>query len=216
MPIISQYRSKIACLFFPMAFAAFLNVIIALVWLVIGGGSNAVLMLVAAFSLLVLISWLWMNLTTSYEFDAGNGQVWHCIKLGTWQRRTLLCRFDEVAAFTVKGIHNRARVQTWWEYQVAMLQKSGRFVAVAETSPKSVYDSNRYAEKLAVMVGCEYFPGTENKTVSVALAGENPVIEYRDWNWGDVAKEFGLATIASIAFFCAIVAFIVALVVMLS
>lgn len=216
MPVSSSYRPKFACFFFPLSFAAFLTAIIAAVWLVIGGGFNAILMLAVTVSVMMTVAWAGLSLNTSYEFDAENAQVVHSISLGRRQRKTPLCRFDEVAAFTVKGIHNRARVQTWWEYQVCMLLKSGRLLAIAEPSSKSVFESNRLAEKLAKLVGCEYFPGEHQKTIEVALAGEHPVFEYRDWSWGDVASEFGLATIASLIFFASIVAFIVAMVVILS
>lgn len=216
MPVISSYRSKFACFFFPLSFSALLAVIIAVVWLLIGGGLNALIMLAIALSIMLAVTWVSLQLSISYEFDTENAQVVHCISLGSRQRKTSLCRFDEVAAFTVKGIHNRARVQTWWEYQVVMLLKSGRLLAVAEPSSKSVFESNRLAEKLAKLVGCEYFPGEHQQTVKVAIAGEHPVFEYRDWGWGDVVSEFGLATVASLFFFASIIAFIVALVVILS
>lgn len=216
MPIICQYRSKLASFIFPIVFVAFLTSVIAAAWLAIGGGGDAALMLLSALTFMVVIAWVGFNLTTSFEFEVETAQVLHVIRLGTWERRTRFCRFDEVAAFTVKGIHNRARVQTWWEYQVAMLLKSGRLVGVSEASVKSVFDSNRLAERLATAVGCEYFPGENQKTVQVAIAGAHPVFEYRDWNWGDVIREFGLPTIASLMFFGAIVVFIVALVVILS
>ena len=216
MPVTSQYRPKFACFFFPLSFAAFLTAIIAAVWLVIGGGFNAILMLAVTVSVMMTVAWAGLSLNTSYEFDAENAQVVYSISLGRRQRKTPLYRFDEVAAFTVKGIHNRARVQTWWEYQVCMLLKSGRLLTIAEPSPKSVFESNRLAEKLAKLVGCDYFPGEHQKTIEVALAGEHPVFEYRDWSWGDVVSEFGLATIASLIFFASIVAFIVAMVVILS
>ena len=173
-------------------------------------------MLAVTVSVMMTVAWAGLSLNTSYEFDAENAQVVYSISLGRRQRKTPLYRFDEVAAFTVKGIHNRARVQTWWEYQVCMLLKSGRLLTIAEPSPKSVFESNRLAEKLAKLVGCDYFPGEHQKTIEVALAGEHPVFEYRDWSWGDVVSEFGLATIASLIFFASIVAFIVAMVVILS
>ena len=216
MQVSSSYRPKFACFFFPLSFAAFLTAIIAAVWLVIGGGFNAILMLAVTVSVMMTVAWAGLSLNTSYEFDAENAQVVYSISLGRRQRKTPLYRFDEVAAFTVKGIHNRARVQTWWEYQVCMLLKSGRLLTIAEPSPKSVFESNRLAEKLAKLVGCDYFPGEHQKTIEVALAGEHPVFEYRDWSWGDVVSEFGLATIASLIFFASIVAFIVAMVVILS
>ncbi|OGK09410.1 MAG: hypothetical protein A2W80_15030 [Candidatus Riflebacteria bacterium GWC2_50_8] len=216
MPITCQYRSKFAGFIFPIVFVAFLTSVIAAVWLAIGGGGDAALMLLSALTFMVFFAWMGFNLTTGFEFEVEHAQVLQVIMLGFWQRRTHFCRFDEVAAFTVKGIHNRARVQTWWEYQVAMLLKSGRLVGVAEATAKSVFESNRLAEKLAAVVGCEYFPGENQKTVQVAIAGAHPVFEYRDWNWSDVVSEFGLPTIASLIFFCAIVVFIVTLVVMLS
>ncbi|PKL49996.1 MAG: hypothetical protein CVV42_04870 [Candidatus Riflebacteria bacterium HGW-Riflebacteria-2] len=216
MPVISQYRPKFACFFFPLSFTAFLTAIIAVVWLVIGGGLNAIIMLSGTVSVMLTVAWAGLSLNTSYEFDAENAQVVHSISLGRHQRKAPVCRFDEVGAFTVKGIHNRARVQTWWEYQVVMLLKSGRLLEISEPSPKSVFESNRLAEKLAKLVDCDYFPGEQQKTVEVALAGEHPVFEYRSWSWGDVISEFGLATVASLIFFAAIVAFIVALVVILS
>ncbi|MBU1107964.1 MAG: hypothetical protein KKB51_14925 [Candidatus Riflebacteria bacterium] len=216
MPLVCQYSSKFSAFLFPLAFVVFLTAVIAGVWLVIGGGANSALMLVTALALLGLIVWVMLNLTTSYEFYADARQVVFCTKLGRWQRRVLVSRFDDAAAFTVKGIHNRARVQTWWEYQVVMLIKTGRLVEVSGRSAKSVHESNRLAEKLAAAVGCEYFPGQNEKTIQVAIAGEHPIFEYRDWNWGDVVREFGLPTLASLLFFFAIVAFIVALVVMLS
>jgi len=216
MPVSSSYRPKFACFFFPLSFAAFLTAIIAAVWLVIGGGLNALIMLAVTVAVMLTVAWAGLSLNTSYEFDAESAQVVHGISLGGHHRKASLCRFDEVAAFSVKGIHNRARVQTWWEYQVCMLLKSGRLLAIAEPSPKSVFESNRLAEKLAKLVGCDYFPGEHQKTIEVALAGEHPVFEYRDWSWGDVVSEFGLATIASLIFFASIVAFIVAMVVILS
>lgn len=195
---------------------AFLTSIIAAAWLAIGGGGDAALMLLSALTFMVLTAWVGLNLTTGFEFELESAQVVHVIRLGVWEKRSSFCRFDEVAAFTVKGIHNRARVQTWWEYQVAMLLKSGRLVGVSEASSKSVFESNRLAEKLATAVGCEYFPGENQKTVQVAIAGARPVFEYRDWNWSDVVSEFGLPTIASLMFFGAIIVFIIALVVILS
>ncbi len=216
MPVISSYRPKYACFFFPVAFIAFLTAIIAAVWLVIGGGTNAAIMLAITLAVMFSVAWAGLNLTTSYQFETDNAQVIHVTSLGSRSRAVPFCRFDEVAAFTVKGIHNRARVQTWWEYQVVMLLKSGRLIVIAEPNAKSVFESNRSAEKLAKLVGCEYFPGEHQKTIEVAIAGEKPVFEYRDWSWGDVVSEFGLATIASILFFAAIVVFIVALVVILS
>jgi len=216
MPVISSYRPRFACFFFPVTFVAFLTAVIAFVWLVIGGGLNAMIMLMVTLSVMFIVGWAGLSLSARYEFDSENAQIVHSISLGSRQRKTPLCRFDEVAAFTVKGIHNRARIQTWWEYQVVMLLKSGRLITIAEPSPKPVFESNRLAEKLAKLVGCEYFPGEHQKTIEVAIAGERPVFEYRDWSWGDVVSEFGLATIASLIFFASIIAFIVALVVILS
>jgi len=200
MPVTSQYRPKFACFFFPVTFVALLAAIIAFVWLVIGGGLNAMIMLVVTLSVTLVVGWAGLSLKTSYEFDTENSQVVHSFSLGSRQRKATVCRFDEVAAFTVKGIHNRARVQTWWEYQACMLLKSGRLLVVAEASPKSVFESNRLAEKLAKVVGCEYFPGEHQKTIEVAIAGEHPVFEYRDWSWGDVVSEFGLATVPHSSF----------------
>ncbi|NLF97457.1 MAG: hypothetical protein GX569_12005 [Candidatus Riflebacteria bacterium] len=163
MPVISSYRPKLACFFFPLSFTAFLTAIIAAVWLVIGGGLNAIIMLAVTVSVMLAVAWAGLSLTTSYEFDAENAQVVHSISLGSHQRKAPLCRFDEVAAFTVKGIHNRARVQTWWEYQVCMLLKSGRLLAIAEPSSKSVFESNRLAENSQNWSVASIFPANIRK-----------------------------------------------------
>lgn len=209
----TQVKTVAERFLFPATFVALIGFILAIVCILSDPAGPGVLLLVISAAGVVLGISLMTGLSTGYEFDPESRKIFFRLSWLFVQRRTLVASMQDVAGFSVTGIHNQARVHSWWSYKVVMLLKSGRMIAVSQKSDKSVHSMNRLAEKLAATMGCEYFPGQQEKTVHAAIAGDRPVLEYQDWQFVDLINEFWADILLSLLFFGAILSLIVALVV---
>ncbi|MDD3148402.1 MAG: hypothetical protein PHD82_14000, partial [Candidatus Riflebacteria bacterium] len=154
--------------------------------------------------------------STGFEFDVNAGTVWFRVTLFSSLRRFKIADFEQICGIGVSGIHNRARVHTWWSYRVVMLLKSGRKLVVSEAKDKSVHAVNRLAEKLAGAAGCQLFAGESEKVLHAPVCGDQPIVEFRDWTFADAITEFWADIFLSLLFFAAILVFVVALTVSLN
>lgn len=218
-PVSLRYKTVFEKFLFPAAFIALLGFILSLVnvlWVSGYLGSFGRLSLLISFLCLISCILLMLGFSSDYEFDTENRIVWLKIKLFNRAKRLKIAVFDEIGTFFVTGIQNRARVHIWWTYKVIMLLKSGKMLPVSDAAEKSVFAANRLAERLAGKTASLVFPAGSEKRAHVAIAGNQPIIEFRDWNFADFVAEFWLDTLLSLLFFAAIVLFIVAMVVQLS
>lgn len=218
-PLSIRYKTGFERFLFPAAFVALLGFILSLVNVFLVSGylrdfgrpGLLVSFICLAFCILSMLGF-----SSDYEFDPEKRVVWLQIRFFNRAKRLKVVVFDEISAFLVTGIQNRARVHTWWTYKVIMLLKSGKMLSVSDASEKSVFAANRLAERLAGKTASLVFPAGSEKRAHVAIAGDQPIIEFRDWNFSDFVAEFWLDTLLSLLFFAAIVLFIVAMVVQLS
>ncbi len=218
-PVTVEYRSTCEKFLFPAAFIALLGIVfsVANFFWETGYFHEYSLYGLAGFSAACLFFVLLMfGFNTSFEFDANARAVWFKLAVFKICRRIKIADFKEICGFAVSGIHNRARIHTWWSYRVVMLFKSGRKLAVSGTNDKSIHAVNRLAEKLAGIAGCFFFPGEGEKVMHAPVCGDQPIVEFRDWNFADSVAEFWADIFMSLLFFAAVLVFIVALTVSLN
>ncbi len=213
------YRSTFEKFLFPAAFIALLGIVFSLVnffW-VTGYFHEFSFTCLVVFSVACLFCVLMMfGFSTSFEFDGNVRIVWFKVSVFQFSRCIKIANFSEICGFAASGIHNRARVHTWWTYRVIMLFKSGRKLAVSNAGDKSVYAVNRLVEKLAGSVGCYFFHGEAEKVMHAPVCGDQPIVEFRDWTFADTVAEFWADIFMTLLFFAAILVFVVMLTVSLS
>lgn len=218
-PVTVEYRSTCEKFLFPAAFIALLGIVfsVANFFWVTGYFHEYSIYGLAVFSAACLFFVLMMlGFSTRFEFDGNARAVWFKLAAFNICRRIKIADFNEICGFAVSGIHNRARIHTWWSYRVVMLLKSGRKLAVSGTNDKSIHAVNRLAEKLAGTTGGYFFPGEGEKVLHAPVCGDQPIVEFRDWTFADSVTEFGPDIFMSLLFFAAVLVFVVALTVSLN
>lgn len=212
----TEYKTVFEKFLFPSAFLFLLAAVIMAISLFSGFDGSAAIALILSVAIFVLSVSLMFGFSTCYEFSAEDRRVYFRLSWFSFSWRYCAAEADDVTAFSVTGIRNRARVHVWWTYKIVMILKSGMVMSVSPSTDKSVHSMNRLAEKLATLMGCEFFSGQGEKTIHVAIAGERPILEYHEWRMSDVVAEFWPDIACSLILFAVILCFIVAAVVMLS
>lgn len=218
-PVVVEYRTWLERFLFPASLIALLGFLLALVnYLWVTGylhEFSAPGMAISFFALVFLVS-MFFGFSSSYEFDANQRVVWFRIRFFSLTKAVKVANFTELCGFSVTGIRNRARIHTWWSYQVLMLCRSGRKIPVSNARDQSIHTVNRLAERLAEICGLYYQPGQADKVLHLQVAGEQPVIEFHDWTAADYFREFAADIMITLLFFAAVLAFIVGLAVSLN
>lgn len=198
--------------FLPMTALSFIGAGIAVIFLIASGSLLALGVAILLAAIGVAFGWLLLNFKTEIVVDGESETIFYRIYLGARIFKKLMCRYEEIVAVTLRPIKNWGRViHSWWHFSVSVVLKNGRMIEIEtpRTKDGTVTKGNRSAEKLAGEIGCEYIPGQDGKVTYVAIAGDNPIIEYRDWRWLDYFKEFFLEILLSLFMFTIILVAII-------
>jgi hypothetical protein len=79
-----------------------------------------------------------------------------------------LCSFDDVFCIIPNGRRMSSKSGSWWEYYLAILLKSGRFIRISDSQRVAgINIFNEAGNQVAEWLGVRYIPGRENTKVKV-------------------------------------------------
>ena len=119
------------------------------------------LLLVGCLGTVVFVKFL-INTDNFYILDIAGQRLQYHYKFYLIRKVSQVAYFTEFASITVGGKSCNSKEETWWEYQILLITRYGKVIALSEFD-KNFTDRCQLAERLAQITGASYVvpvPGT--------------------------------------------------------
>lgn len=211
-----KFPSRLSAVLPPLIFLSLLLSIFGLVWFFARHSIFGIILFFAGASTFIYSFKLMLNLETSWQFSPETAEIFYLRQTGAKTHAIASGKFADIAAIYVQGRQNRDRIRTWWNYKIMMLYASGREKQISDFFNKNPDEANKLAQQIAEIIGCKFVPAREEKVTLIRSYNQSISVNYADWSWAAVFREFWQGIIATILLLAVLTGFVVGLVFIIS
>lgn len=96
-----------------------------------------------------------------YILDFHQGKILYHQQFFFFKSISVVCRFDELAGFSVSGKQESSKTRKWWESHIVLVTKQGKVIRLSDSKEDGLVQQNEIIRQLADLLHTQAIKGEE-------------------------------------------------------